>query len=113
MPTYAKLYYECHITLEPLFGDEEKLDILNNLCESYKFRIADLFLQKRKNDSEIRSKYDTFITGHSKELDELEDRMSDLIKELKFYAIKVWRYKIEEAITDSKIKDEFNLLGII
>jgi hypothetical protein len=104
----ASLYYECHITVEPVFDD--RLELMKELCKSYKFRVADLLMQKRKADSPARSMYDTFCTGRDKNFRVLESRMELLIRDLQLWNFKVWRYKIEDAIIDSKYKDNLNVL---
>lgn len=40
------LYYECHITIEPLF--EDRLDQLRLICSHFKFKVADLLMQKKR-----------------------------------------------------------------
>ena len=60
------MYYESHVTVEPLFGED--LEKLKSIAEVYKFRVADLLMQKRPEDSPERSKYDTFATGQHKNL---------------------------------------------
>ncbi len=104
------LLYECHITLEPIIDNDTLLEILNIACYHFKFKIADLFMQKRKEDTPERSKYDTFLTGHSNNYSELTDRMLNLIYFCQKANIKVWRYKIEGIILDSRIDDKFNLI---
>lgn len=97
------LYYECHITVEPVFDD--KLELMKELCRSYQFRVADLLMQKRKADSPARSMYDTFCTGRHKDYKTLEARMELLIRDLQLWGFKVWRYKIEDALIDSRYND--------
>lgn len=103
------LYYECHITVEPVFGD--RLDLMKQLCKSYQFRVADLLMQKRKVDTPERSRYDTFCTGRHKRYDVLHKQMELLMRDLTAWGFKVWRYKIEDAIIDSKYVDELGILG--
>jgi hypothetical protein len=103
------LYFESHVTIEPIF--DEQLKIAEEIAKKYNFKIANLLMQKREEDSPERSKYDTFLTGHSQDQYELSIRTIQVITELKSSNFKVWRYKIESAIIDSRIEDEFNLLG--
>jgi len=103
------LYFECHITIEPVFGDE--LEQVKEIAQQYKFRVADLLMKKRKEDSEERSQNDTFMTGHSMIYDDLEDRMVQCINELKYNKFKVWRYKIEDIVLDSRKLDTLGLLS--
>jgi len=101
------LYLESHITIEPVF--EDKLLLASEIAKKYNFKVADLLMKKRETDSEERSKYDTFMTGHSQDKQDLTQRTINLVKELQETGFKVWRYKLEEAFVDSRIEDEFLL----
>jgi hypothetical protein len=104
----SKLYYECHVTIEPVF--DRRLDLARLIATGHKFKLADLLMQKRKEDTPQRSMNDTFMTAHGKDYQELESRMKSLILELRTNHFEVWRYKIEDTIIDSKIKDELEIL---
>ena len=104
----SKLYFECHITIEPVFDLE--LDAAALLAKQFHFRVADLLMQKRHEDMPSRSKYDTFMTGRHKNYEVLYEKMFNLIKALQERGFKIWRYKIEDTIIDSKIKDVEGLL---
>lgn len=97
------IYFESHITIEPVFGTD--LEKFKNICSDYKFRVATLLLQKRKEDNAERSKNDSFCTGRGSELDELETRMLNLSKHLIKENFIVWRYKIESVLIDSRYDD--------
>lgn len=101
------LYYECHVTIEPLFDD--LLEQASVIAKKHKFKVADLLMKKRKSDTEERSKYDTFMSSRSDDYTDIKLRMISLISELKTNNIKLWRYKIEEVTIDSNIDDYFNL----
>lgn len=103
------LYYECHVTIEPIFDND--LSIASNIAYNNKFKIANLLMQKRKEDTPQRSRYDTFMTGHDKDYRALEAKMISLIKELQTNGFKVWRYKIESILLDSKKNDFLSLLS--
>lgn len=105
----SKLYYECHITIEPVFDDE--LSQVSAIAKSHGFQVADLLMQKRKQDSPERSKHDTFMTGRSKNYGWLSSAMSSLVVELQSAGYTVWRYKIEDTILDSKFSDSLSLLS--
>jgi len=105
----AKLYYEAHITIEPVFDDRRLA--ASAIAISYGFKLADLLMKKRSEDTEERSAKDTFMTGHSKSRLDIESRTRDTILHLQRAGYKVWRYKIEDTLLDSRIKDVFNLLG--
>lgn len=111
LPNHHKdgLYYECHVTIEPVL-EEKEIEELKFIASLQGFRLANLLMQKRKEDAPERSKYDTFMTGHSKTYRDLEQRMIYLIRDLQIYGYKVWRYKIEDTIMDSRTCDKFNLL---
>lgn len=108
MQHQTKLYYEAHITIEPVF--EEHLEFLKNLSKSYKFRVAELLMKKRLEDTGERSKYDTFMTGHGTDYEDICRRTQSVIVYLKASGFKVWRYKIEDTLLDSRTEDVFNLL---
>jgi hypothetical protein len=103
-------YYECHITLEPIFDD--RLEFADRISKAWGFKIADLLMKKRNVDTEVRSSKDTFMTAHSKHLGKIREDMSCLIRHLKSEGFVVWRYKIEDIVLDSRIKDELNLISL-
>lgn len=92
------LYYEAHVTVEPLDGDA--LDRFRATCAEYDFRVADLFMRSGK-----RSDVDSFCTGRHVDYGVLALRMFDLVSSLKRAGVKVWRWKIESALLDSKRDD--------
>ncbi len=96
------LYYEAHVTIEPVFDD--KLDKFIAICKTHKFYVATLLMQKRKEDTEERSKYDSFCTSHGQDHNELKQRMFSLLDDLK-ESFQVWRYKIEIISLDSRYND--------
>lgn len=104
----SKLYYEAHITIEPVFDFDR--DYAGYIAEDYGFKLAHLLMKKRKEDTEERSSKDTFMTGHSKSFKDLEQRTKECIIELQASGFKVWRYKIEDTILDSRTEDVFNLI---
>ena len=105
----SELYYESHITIEPVF--DERLEDFRKLCEPHKFKPASLLMKKRKEDTAERSQYDTFATGHGKLFDDISARTIGLVEDLKAAGFKVWRYKIEDTMLDSRHEDVFGLLG--
>ena len=104
----AKLYFEAHVTIEPIF--ERHLDLAKTIAEKHKFKVADLLMKKRENDTLERSSYDTFMTGHGKDLHDVRIRMTNMIQELKLSGFKVWRAKVEDTIMDTRKCDEWELL---
>ena len=93
------------MTLEPVF--DERLAAARVIAEAHSFRLADLLMKKREADTEERSKDDTFMTGHGKRYDDIESRLTALNKS----GCKVWCYKIEDSILNSRIDDKLGLLA--
>ena len=104
----AKYYFEAHVTIEPVF--DQRLEYAAAIAREYKFKIADLLMKKRNEDTAQRSQYDTFMTGHSKHYDDIQNRIYKLVTTLKSKGFKVWRYKIEDTLMDSKLNDELEVL---
>jgi len=104
------LYLECHITLEPLCEDRRAW--AEDLIKPFGFKLAKLLMQKRNVDTPERSKYDTFCTGHAppEQWDKLVMKMTCCIKSLQSAGFKVWRYKIESVMMDSRDEDIGGLL---
>lgn len=90
--------YEAHVTIEPVFG--ERFDHFEKCCTPYKFRPAELLLQKQRDQTPTRSNKDSFCTGHSKTYDDLFSRTQQLVEDLKEAGFEVWRYKIEGIVLD-------------
>lgn len=101
-------YYECHVTIEPVF--DARLEQVEQLVKPYHFKVADLLMKKRETDTAVRSDKDTFTTGHDLDYDSLERRMLALIHDLQQAGFVVWRYKIEHVLLDSRSKDLHNVL---
>lgn len=101
------LYLECHVTFEPVFGDD--LARLTRIAERNGFKVADLLMQKRLTDTAERSKYDTFMTGHGQDMPDLIGRTTALVHEAQAAGFKIWRYKIEKAVIDSRHSDVLRL----
>lgn len=96
------LYFESHVTIEPVF--DGALEIFKALALGFGFRVADLLMQKRKQDSPERSKFDTFATGRSKSYEELERNTLALVAAAQATGFQVWRYKIENTLIDVRLK---------
>ena len=97
--------YECHVTISPQY-DEYRLNKLKELCKLHGFKVAELLMQRRQEDTPERSKNDTFTTGHSKFYVDIYNDMVNLIKDLKTNGYDVWRYKIEDIKLDSKYQGD-------
>lgn len=96
--------FEAHITIEPVFG-EAWLEF-GDICSKYKFRPAELLLQKNREATPIRSNKDSFCTSHGAVYDELYGRMEALSAELEMAGFAVWRKKIEGIVYDQRLNRE-------
>lgn len=105
----SRMYYEAHVTIEPVL-DEVGRNLVSFIALKYGFKLAELLMQKRSEDTPERSKYDTFVTGHGKSYNDIRDRLKNLVQELTYAGFEVWRYKIEDTIIDSRINDELDIL---
>lgn len=99
--TNKNLYYECHITVEPVFG--ERLEHFKEICARYKFHVAKLLM--KKGLKELPNPNDAFCTGRSKDYEDIMTRMVALMTDLLREGFAVWRYKIEDTILDSHSND--------
>ena len=104
------LYYEAHVTVEPIF-DGPQLTLFTSLCKARQFLPAKLLMQRRATDTPERSSKDSFCTGRGTDRADLTDRMVELIQSLRVNGFKVWRYKIEDTLLDSRHSDVLGLLG--
>lgn len=100
----SSLYFESHITVEPVF--EERLEQFVMLCKQQNFQVAKLLMQKRASDNPERSKNDSFCTGYSQSIDDLQERMVKLLSSLKENNFQIWRFKIENIVLDSRHDDK-------
>jgi hypothetical protein len=98
----TQLYFESHVTIEPVF--DERLDKFKQLAKCWGFRVADLLMQKRKEASPERSKFDTFATGRSTDYLQLSSCTLGLVAEAQSKGFEVWRYKIENTLVDVRLK---------
>lgn len=92
--------FEAHITIEPVFG--ERFDQFERCCAPYKFKPAELLLQKHREATPLRSNKDSFCTGHDKDYDVLYGRTKALVADLKEAGFEVWRHKIEGIVLDER-----------
>lgn len=97
------LYFESHCTISPQF--DKDLERVKLICANHSFRVADLLMQKRKEDVAERSKYDTFATGRSEDYEDLKTRTLNLVRDLEYNGFQVYRFKIENTLLDSKYDD--------
>ncbi len=102
----SELYYEAHITVDPLSGSA--LGLFKELCRRQGFKVADLLMVK-PGVGTIPSDIDSFCTTRSKFLEDISARVRNLVTDCRISGIKVRRYKIEDTVLDSKIDDVFEL----
>ena len=102
-------YFECHITIEPVFA--EQLLLFQEICGEYGFRVADLFMQRDREDTPERSSKDTFCTGRDKDYRGIEVRMHRLVAQLRDHDFDVWRQKIEAVVLDERLESPGGGIG--
>jgi len=95
----SDLYLESHVTISPVF--DQRRDEAGEIAKTFGFKLAHLVMLKSKGPDKP-SERDTFMTGHSKNIDDLADRTKALLLALKAADFKVWRYKIENCVVDSR-----------
>lgn len=115
MTTTSDLYYECHITLEPVFGDE--LDRLRGIVHVYGFRVADLLMKRNREATPTRSEFDTFCTTRGRNYDDIVWRAQQCLLSLKLAGFDVWRWKVEDTLLDVRLRGapdpDDNLIGAL
>lgn len=99
------LYYEAHITIEPL-EPGPALENFTALCKTYRFKPAKLLLVKDRIATAERSTLDSFATGHSHDYQDLLDRTMAVTRDLRAAGFSVWRYKIEACLLDQKFNNQ-------
>lgn len=90
------MYYECHVTVDPLEGSRKH--VFQVICEDNTFKPAKLLMQKTLEESNL----DAFCTAKNKDFNKLKQHMEKLLKHLTEYDFVVRRYKIEAILLDSK-----------
>jgi hypothetical protein len=93
----ARLYYEAHITVEPLDERMPLYATFVELCRRYDFRPAEFLLVKPFGNPP-----DAFASARSTDLAALVQRVRSLGKALVAANIEVWRYKVEDTLFDSR-----------
>ena len=92
------LYYECHVTIEPVFG--ERLEFLKKLAETYTFRVANLVMLGK----DFPNQKDSFCSARHSRLETLRELMLLFVHAAKETGFKVFRYKLEATLFDTKIR---------
>ena len=96
--------YETHVTIEPVLN-ENSMAILKEIAKQHGFKVAELLMVKEDGKT-MQSKLDSFLTGHDKTYPGAHESMISLVHALKAGKFKVWRYKIECIILDSKYQND-------
>lgn len=104
------IYYECHITIESVFGED--LQRVEEIVSKNGFKLAKLLTQKSGTEKLERSNKDTFCTAHSKDYQELHRMMREVRHNLRIAGFKVWRSKIEAILFDEKEGPSFEKLDL-
>lgn len=94
----ATLYYEAHITIDPV--EDWRRNEVEGYAHNSGFKLAKLLMDKG-----VPSQLDTFMTAHSKDLEDIKHRTQLLIRVLHGCGFKVRRYKIEDTVLDSRHDD--------
>lgn len=100
------LYYECHVTTEPVFG--ARRDQLEAIANSLGFKLATLLMQRTLFGKSEPSAKDAFMTARVDADDDVDlvVRMHLLLKALAEAKFQVYRYKIEAAMLDVRLPRE-------
>lgn len=69
-------------------------------------------MKKREQDTEQRSTNDTFLTGHGKDYDDIVNRTRLMAGSLTSNEFKIYRYKIEDTLVDSRYSDDLRILSV-
>jgi len=99
----SDLYYECHITIEPVFGP--RLELLKEVVRPMGFRVADLLMLRNREATPERSEYDTFCTTRGKDYEDIVARMEWAVDSLQNCGFDVWRYKVEDTLLDVRVNN--------
>ena len=102
----TRLYYEAHVTIDPVFG--ERYAHCAAVGAFAGFRLAELFMLK---DGSPHTG-DTFMTCRTKDLDAIKSRTLSVVQQLERDGFHVRRWKIEEALLDSKSGDLLEALRL-
>jgi hypothetical protein len=102
-PRTARLYYEAHVTIAPVF--DERRAIASIIALRNGFRLAELLMQKRAEDTPERSRHDTFMTGHGKDYTDITHRVDSVCADLRQHGFEVYRAKIEDTLMDTRMGD--------
>ncbi len=100
----ARLYFESHITIDPVFDEQRDRAALIVLPNG--FLLAKLFMLKDGSPHDG----DTFMTCRTKDIYSIKDRTLSAVQQLERDGFHVRRWKIELAVLDSKSGDSLEAL---
>ena len=100
MKLQAGLYFESHVTIDPVFDAD--LDRFRGLACQYGFRVASLLM--RKGDGVlVPSVDDTFCTSRGQVWEDIKCRTRLLVSAAIAEGFTVRRYKIEDTLLDVRL----------
>lgn len=97
--------YEIHVTIDPVLSTDPRRKVLEDLAQTYNYKIAKLFKEGGQEADE-----DSFMTAHTSTLADAKISLHILVPVLKAGGFVLRRYKIEQIIIDSKREDFLRLL---
>lgn len=92
----TELYFETHITIDPV--EEIQESELKKLVTAFGFRVAELYMKKGG-----RSRLDSFMTTRGTDYDDVYMRTLRCVNALINSGYKVRRYKIENTLLDVRL----------
>lgn len=101
----ARLYFEAHVTIDPVFDNQRA--VANTIAERNGFKLAKLLMEK--DGVRSPSTLDTFMTAHGKDYDDIFVRTGNMVIELLDAGFVVRRYKIEDTLLDSRHDSAFGI----
>jgi hypothetical protein len=104
----TELYFEVHITLDPVFDQQRNLAAAIGL--RWGFRLAELIMRKETGAPEQPHQDDTFMTARGTDWNETRRRTIATVLDLQRAGFKVRRYKVENTLVDSNYEDRYQLL---
>lgn len=99
----SDLYFECHVTIEPVSGP--RLAYLEEVSRTHGFQVATFLMLK---DGTTPS---SFTSARDESFSKMLVRMVDFVRFLRTVGFRVKRYKIEDTLLDSK--KEGDIIGLM
>lgn len=86
------LYFEVHITLDPIMPESEMGILLRSLTVHHGFRVAKFVMNEQ----------DSFLTTRGTDYDDVVRRTKNMVESLRLFGFPIRRYKLENTILDTK-----------